>query len=101
MIILCVISAMPLTPPPEPPVELFVSKEALPGKEIEIVEVNENGETYLPFLLLSKAPEVVVVDTPPAPHIVKHSKVRRPVAQNIPEKKVSASKYNRRGVRNH
>ncbi len=30
----------PATPPPEPPIELSLMKEALPGKEIEIVAVD-------------------------------------------------------------
>ncbi|MBQ8481791.1 MAG: hypothetical protein IJ532_04595 [Alphaproteobacteria bacterium] len=101
MIILSVISAMPMTPPPEPPIESTVSKEALAGKEIEIVEVDENGETYFPFVLLPQDPEVVVAKRVPTSNTVKRAKVHRPTTQVIPEKKVSASKYNRRGNRNH
>lgn len=97
MIILFVISAVPYTPPPKQPVELVVSKEGLAGKEIEITTVNEEDTEYLPFVCKSELPNVVVGTDLPAD--TKPEKVQKSMKHSV-RSKVSAPRYNRRGIRN-
>lgn len=97
MIMLFFISAVPYAPPPKQPVELVVSKEGLAGKEIKIVEIDNNSQEYLPFVCNPELPDVVAIE--PVEN-KKPSLVHKP-PKNIPvNSKTSASRYNRRGIRN-
>jgi hypothetical protein len=97
MLLLFVISAAPVAPPPKPPVELVVFKEGLAGKEVEIVSADENGQEYFPFVCRPELPEVVVTDPPSD---TKSERVHKPPRTNPVKSKVSNAKYNRRGNRN-
>ena len=97
MLLLFIISAAPVTPPPQPPIELVVSKEGLAGKEIEIVAVNNEGQEYLPFVCKPELPEVVVAD-PPADS--KPERIHKSPNTQVVKSKVSANRYTRRGIRN-
>lgn len=97
MLILFVISAMPFNPLPEPPKELVVSKEGLAGKEIEIVAVNSEEPKCLPFVCKPELPDVVVAD-PPADS--KPEQMHKPPKTKVAKSKISAGRYNRRGIRN-
>ena len=96
MILLFVISAMPYTPPPQPPVELVVSKEGLAGKEIKITVADEEDTECLPFVSKPELPDVVVTDRPAE---TKPGKVQKRVKTSV-RSKISVSRYNRRGNRN-
>ncbi len=88
----------PATPPPEPPIELSLMKEALPGKEIEIVAVDENNQEYLPFVLKPELPNVTVVTTTVEE---KKKRVFKPARKApVKSKKTFGTPYKRRGTRN-
>ena len=73
-------------------------KEALPGKEIEIVAVDENNQEYLPFVLEPELPNVTVVTT-----TVEEKKERffKPARKApVKSKKTFGTPYKRRGTRN-
>ena len=97
MLLLFIISAAPATPPPQPPIELVVSKEGLAGKEIEIVAVSNEGQEYLPFVCKPELPEVFVADSPADS---KPERIHKPPKTKVVKNKVSANRYNRRGIRN-
>ena len=96
MLLLFIISVAPATPPPQPLIELVVSKEGLAGKEVEIVDVNSEGVKYLPFVCKPELPEVVVAD-PPADS--KPERMHKPPKTKVVKNKVTANRYNRRGIR--
>ena len=97
MLLLFVISAAPVTPPPQPPVELVVSKEGLAGKEIEIVSSKDDGQEYVPFICRPELPDVVVTDPPSD---TKSEAGYKSPKTNLVKSKVSSARYNRRGNRN-
>lgn len=67
-------SVTPATPPPQPPMELYLSKEALPGKEIEFEATERESWEVFPLFLEPKS--------------------------QIEAQKNVTQRYNRRGVRN-
>lgn len=97
MILLLVFSAVPYTLPPKQPVELVVSKEGLAGKEIEVVEVDDENRKCFPFVLKPELPEVAVLEEPKEEKPVR---IHKPPKSFPVKNKVSASRYNRRGIRN-
>ena len=96
MLVLFLLAA-PLDPPPEPPIELVVSKEGLAGKEIEIVAVDDEGHEYFPFVCKPELPKVVVADLQADS---KPEQVHKPPKAKVVKSKVTANRYNRRGIRN-
>lgn len=95
---------IPATPPPEAPVELCISKEALPGKEIEFETAPDDEEFSLipeEFLLLPKEfclPSGGLLNVGKSVPIASDKKhYRHSMQKSVPV----AVKYNRRGNRNH
>ncbi|MBR1601206.1 MAG: hypothetical protein IJ677_06465 [Alphaproteobacteria bacterium] len=73
-------------------------KEALPGKEIEIVAVDENNQEYLPFVIKPELPNVAVVTSTVEE---KKERVFRPARKApVKSKKTFGISYKRRGTRN-
>ena len=97
MLLLFIISAAPLNPLPEPPKELVVSKEGLAGKKIEIVAVNNKGQECLPFVYNPELPDVVMDDLPADS---KPEQMHKPPKTKVVKSKISADRYNRRGISN-
>lgn len=67
-------SIAPVTPPPQPPMELYISAEALPGKEVEFEAIERESQEIPRFFL-------------------------EPQSQ-IETQKIVTRRYNRRGNRN-
>lgn len=95
MTLLFIIAAAPVTPPQDPPIEVCLFKEALAGKETEIVETDETDDDSL--LFLKKPVDVVVLEDLPA--TAKPKPVVRHRKYSV-ESKVKVVRYNRKGVRN-
>lgn len=87
----------PMAPPPEQHTELCLSKEGLPGKELEIVSEDEDGQRHLLFVGQAELLQDVLL-----PMQIKRKRKSadcccKKIAVN--KQKNALNNYNRRGKR--